>query len=54
MRRRDADAGRGAHGLEQIICKLAERIVERGDGVSRHREPAVGIADDRANGHASS
>lgn len=52
MGRRDADAGRGAHGLEQIGCELAQGVVEGGDGAGRHREPAVGVTEDRANGHA--
>src|SRR4051794_38119953 len=51
MRRGDADAGRGAHRLQQVGCQLAQAAVEGGDGAGGHCEPAVGIADDGPNGH---
>ena len=51
MRRGDPDPGRGAHGLEQVARQLAQRVVEHGHGLRRQRQPRVGIADDRADGH---
>jgi len=51
MRRRDPDAGRGAHRLQQVARQFVQRIVKRRDGPRREREPGVGIANDGADGH---
>ena len=51
MRRGDPDAGRGVHGLQQVVRQLAQCVVKHGHGLRRERKPGVGITDDGADGH---
>jgi hypothetical protein len=38
------------HRVEQVPCKVAQRVVKHGHGLGRERKPRVGITDNGADG----
>ncbi len=53
LRRRQAHAGRGVHGLGHVLDQLADAVVDRGDGLGFLAQPRIGVVEDGANGHGS-
>jgi hypothetical protein len=49
LRRGEADAGRGVHGLGHVVDELLEGRSHRGDGLRFVAEPRVGVVEDLAN-----
>jgi len=48
---RQADSGRGVHGLEQIVDQLPDRIVHRGHRLGPGAQPRIGITEYGQLGH---
>jgi hypothetical protein len=49
MRCRDADAGGGAHGIQQVVGERAKFITEHGDGFASGFQARVGEAQNGAD-----